>query len=401
MPLLLWRNCRLPSRCPIEIVGDTLYFCGSDGNANYVGLFNIQSTFFGLGQVSLIQILFSPAETVNNITYTGQFRLSKLEVQARGFANPADLHIYMIGNVDFGVPDIVTDYSCILDVRYNGTTWVIDMTTEPDRIYHFNDLTVTDNYLWVVGNKHRVTGEYMHGYCLPTSGSMTILNRTLPTCTSSTFTMMDYWSTPDYSYYPISRQLVETLPNDVVAVACYGMINTYTPAVVVSLYSVGTWVNLIKRMYVPNVTATDEFRDLKYNPMSDRLFLMPDHLHSVVKDSFYCFDISSNSAFLHGAHIKEVHSVDIRQNDIGAVVSCMTLNTYLGEWRMFPTEDECAGMTELPVDLDNRLPWHDRNLLDINPVEYIQFEEQPIIHKINHKVLCGELMKQTDSSSNQ
>lgn len=353
---------------------------------------DIHGTFFGSSQITVLPIPYNnPTQTVYGITYIGQLELSKLEVQARGFVNAGDLHIYMIGDVNFFSTN-ATDFSCIIDVRYDGFRWYCDVAYEVGYVYHFNDLTITENYLWVVGDKHEATGEYMHGYDLPNSGSIAVLNTTLSPCV---FPSTCYWYIADFNYYPISRQLIKTLPGDNVAVACYGMINTHYPEVVVSIYNVGLNVSLIKRLYVPNVTMTDEFRDLKYNPMSDCLFLMPNHNYSGITDRFYRFDLSSYTASLQYSNFPQLHSVDYLHNDIGVVVSGMTSNNHLGEWKLTSTMLECESWSDLQVNFEDG--WQTR--WDLN-IEYSLFDivptsVSPILNEFEYDVLCGDPSKHT------
>ena len=379
----------------MEICGDSLFFCGHVGANNYMGFFDIPGTFFGTTAITILPIAYSPIDTIGSQIYPGIFTLSKLEVhkghdQNNGFEY---IHVYMIGDVDYGVPAIVTDYSCLLDVVYDGSTsqWHLYMTTEPDRVYYFNDMTITDDYLWVVGHKHEGEGEYMHGYFLP-HNAVTVFAYYLPNgphCLNQTPSNHTYWHTNSTEYYPLSRPRIETLYDNVVAVACKGSMYS-SPYVVVSVYKVGPTVTLVDRLYVANTTNTDEFQDIKYNPTSDILFLVPDKNHSGVVNALYGFTISAQQAHLYrSTTLREVHSVDYIHNDMGAVSSSMTANSLLGEWQLLPIEEVCMNSRKLDVAIDATEPFDHCNPMYDSQDRLTPKTIYPEIIDTKAEVICG------------
>lgn len=343
----------------MEIEGKTLYFCGIDkrDSSAFLGFINIPGTFIGADPITIVPIYYDPTATLyNGSTYDtvkGQFIPSKLEPYMK-----AD-HIFLIADVVYDTDEFVLpDYSVIIDARCNGGSWNFDFITEPDKVYYFNDLTVTDRYLIVVGNKHNGTGEYMHGYALPTSWLNQIFYTPLP---SYAFPYIQYWSdSAALHYYPISKPLIETTTDDGFAVACHGKFGNNTGVVVTTYSSIGAMVN---RCIVPNVTGTREFKDFKFNPIESRLYLMPDKYNSVVTNNMYDFNLTGSPSRLSHSVLPELHSLDIVKH-IGSVASGKTNNQLLGVWKMLPGSSNCNGFVMLPPT-----NYHDSKKAGFNPTE--------------------------------
>ncbi|MBR6292730.1 MAG: hypothetical protein IKR33_08000 [Bacteroidales bacterium] len=323
----------------MEIVGDSVYFCANYMGNIYYGFFDVNSTFFGSAPIDVYQIPYYPYDVINGDTLYPSISLSKLEVYQPSANN---IHVFMIADVIFN-NQLTTDYSVIIEAYYNGTMWNLVIEYEPERVYYFNDITVTDHFLWVVGNKHGATGEYMHGYALLAISN--IIGNGF-----CTFNRLDYWATPDHYYYPVSKPLIETIENDKVAVACYGKIEE-VPGIIVSRYNIGYTVTLIDRVMVPNVTLTNEFRDFKYNTQTQSFFLMPDHTASGTMDMMYEFNLGGTSVNLYQSLLEEIHSVDTINDNPIAVVSGITSDGFLGDWTVRPTIDEC-------VEINTMIPDH-------------------------------------------
>lgn len=366
----------------MEIVGDKLFFCANYLGGLYCGFFDIYATFFGSASINVFQIPFYPQDVVNDSTiYPESVLLSKMEVY---YPSGSNIHIFMVADVIFN-SSLTTDYSVLMDLRYDGSSWIVDIEEEPDRIYYFNDITLTENYLWVVGHKNGGRGEYMHGYDLNIPpGTSQIIGLYL--CAPS---LMKYWATDNDFYFPVSKPLIETIGGDTVVVACYGMVDGYW-GVVISGYTIGSSVSLLTRGYVSNVTLTSEFRDLKYNPYLKKLYLMPDHNHSVTQDALYLFDMASNCAFIFQSLLPEIHSLDFRKADEGAMISGITKEKSLGEWKLFPAYDNCARITDLLPSINSTPPFG-----DCNPLHYFWITPNRItvktkIYKHSISKVCGD-----------
>ena len=377
----------------MEIAKDNLFFCAKYGTNNYLCFFDINSLFFSSGQVTELPIPYYPSETHGGVTYTGDVTLTRLEVHYCSVV-PGDLHVYIIGEVDFPAGSPAVNYSCIMDMAYEIATnsWDMTLRWEPGKVYSFKDLVVTDNYLWVVGHKQGGTCEYMHGYTLSPTGSPSTLCLPLGPVPTTCTTNITYWTGQVTSFYPVSRQRVEKLVGDIIAVACYGIIDYYNPQVVVSVYSVGIVPSLIKRIYVPNVTGTSEFRDLKYNPYSNHLFLLPEHTATTTYGSLYDFDLTSwTTQVFSSSLVPRLHSVDFEQGGAGAVVSAISNTNSLGLWKMFPNVDGCANAATLTTsDQTDFYVKHD------NPLEI--YTKKPSINTFAPSILvwnldwrCGDL----------
>ena len=368
----------------MEIYDECLYFCGhltSMTNMNIVGFFKINDLFFGSQQVTILPIPYSPVDTVDGVLIPGEMVLSKLEVYKVPGSSIGETHIYMIGDVAFNSTE-TTDYSCLFDMMYLGG-WSYDMAIEPDRVYYFNDLTVTDNFLLVVGNKHGGTGEYLHGYYLPPTPSPHTFYNTLYVGGGS---YIQYWYTNAWEYHPKSKPIIETLTGDAFATACYGKWQD-NPGVIVSWYS--TYGTIVKRYFVPNVTGTSEFKDLKYNYLTDNLYLMPDHLNSVAIDEFYGFNLGGAICNVYQSTLREQHSLDRIAGGVD-VASSGKYNGKLAIMKYESKEFDCVTGGEIPVTESKEPPncsifVHNVTSSIVNPTTVF-----PIIKEFPLEMFCGE-----------
>ena len=212
--------------------------------------------------------------------------------------------------------------------------------------YLFDDIAVLTTRLMVIGHKN-TGGDYSHEGALLTPMAFNILNPTIlpPPCVGPVF----IYSTDAINYFNISQQMIETLGIDEYATLSYGLFNQ-TPGVVYTHYSAPGI--LVYRWMVPNVTTTTEFRDLRWNSVSDQLFLAPNHNNTVIKNQIY----ESHLGFLPGTlkpnKMDIIHSLDRKITGDGVIVSGTTNNNYLGVWDAVPLTDGCANNNALPIDGD-------------------------------------------------
>lgn len=371
----------LNSVADMEIDGEMLYFCGEYNKGQVIGYFDINDLFFGTYTVNFVTVPYAPV--VNG--YTGQLTLTKLEVLTYNY--PGDVHVFLTGDVVFGAqPWMAPDYTCLVDALFDGTIWREEVIYEPSGIYFMDDLTVTQTYLVVIGDKHGATGDYSHFEPLPMPGNNYLL--TVPSIT--------YCYSPDIDYYPISRPLIETLTGDWYATASYGNFEGQT-GVIVTLYSNPCVIQ--GRWFVPNVSGSTAFRDLKYDAHSDRLFLVPDYTQSTFIDGMYVFDLSNTQVQLYQSQQPGVYSVDVCHGMAGAVASGMTQGGEVGVWRVNTTSCECNQYINLPVL--KKIHDSDLNGADVG-ITYLRPNMETLVAPIGEyelSVMCGseEVSKETNN----
>ena len=316
----------------MEIVGKELYFCGSYNGKPAIGRFELGSFFGGGGSAEIVQIDYFPI--VEGIT--GSTALKKLEVQ---YLNQDDIHVYAIGLVTFGNPNWnIPDYTALFDCMYNGSVWDIEEIHSIDWVYRFYDLTVTNNYLYVVGEKFGGQGEYANAYSLPTIGNIHLLAPPYS---------LNMISVGTGVYYPISETLTESLIGNEFVTASYGYINGNT-GVVISRYN--NPYNLYARYLIPNVTASTRFIDLKYNDADKMLYLIPDKVNSVTTDMMYVFDLQYELARVFRTSFPYLCSVDRKATTTGSVVSGITTDGEVGIWGTAKPDNNCTFETPLSVN---------------------------------------------------
>lgn len=314
----------LQSVADMEIVGNELYFCGVFLGYPVIGRFDITPFFFGGGQAEIVNI------TASNTV------LKKLEVQ---YISSNDIHVYVLGLVTLATPvGPISDYTALFDCMFDGTNWDVESISDLGYDYRMYDLTVTDRFLYVVGEKYGGYTEYSNTYSLPAPGN----NHLLP-LGPNVITMSS--SLTQY-YYPISETLTETLQVDSIVTACYGLADGYS-GIVITQYS--TPNTIVVRYVITNMTTSTRFVDLKYNPADRMLYLIPDKANSVITDLMYVFDLSTGNADVYQSIIPDLCSVDIQNAKTGAVVSGIINNGEVGVWVTDKPNSDCSSAIGLPV----------------------------------------------------
>lgn len=324
----------LQSVSDMEIVGNTLYFCGVCSNNQVIGRFDIPSVFFGgTGQVEMVFVNYNPV--VNG--YTGSLTLNKIEIQEIA---TNDIHVYAIGDVKFGAPgSIPPDYTVLFDAMYNGLTWNFEDIYDPNGDYCFYDLAVTTNYLVVFGEKYNGQKEYYNYFPIAYPGNNHL-----------TSTPIFYMYADLSSFFPISRTLVEALSNDEFVTACYGSLGGDS-GVVITRYqypytSLGRW-------FFPDITLSKSFRDLKYSRKDSVLYLMPEMTRSSFPDLMYVFNVSRGSAQVYQSSIPQLCSVDRLHTNNGATACGITQAGEIAVWSTRKADCQCAKSISLAVAKHN------------------------------------------------
>ena len=310
----------------IERNENKVYFCGQYAGGPVFGRFSISSLFFGAGQVEIIPISYTPP--IDYSGPTGIMTPQKLEVQ---YINSTDIHVYIIGYAELTVPYNVSAYTVLYDAMYNGTIWDIEHLHEPGGNYLFYDLTVTNSYLMMFGEKQGGQADYFSNNLIPTTPN-THLSSGMGTPPS--FSLFDFWPT---DYYPITKPLTETLNGDVHVTAGYAVVDGDS-GIVISKYSLPGV--LTDRWFIPNITVSTGFRDLKYNPINNKLYLVPELGHTVVTDLLFVFDLTTGTAQIYQSSVPNLCSVDAMSSNNGAVVSGISSGGYPNTW--ITNNPECS-----------------------------------------------------------
>lgn len=295
----------------IERNENKVYFCGQYAGGPVFGRFSISSLFFGAGQVEIIPISITPP--IDYSGPTGVMTPQKLEVQ---YINSADVHVYIIGYAELTVPYYTSAYTVLYDAMYNGTIWDIEHLHEPGGNYLFYDLAVTNSYLMLFGEKQGGQADYFCSFNTPLTGHLL----------ASTMTM---YSFSPSDFYPITKLLTETLNGDAHVTAGYAFFDGDS-GIVITRYSAPN--TLTDRWFLHNVTISTGFRDLKYNPSNNKLYLVPELSHTVVADLLYVFDLTTGSAQVYQSSVQNLCSVDAMYSNNGAVVSGISSGGYVNTW---------------------------------------------------------------------
>ena len=275
-----------------EIAKDMVYFCGKNVTSPNFGYFDIPLLFYGGGTSVTTVNLGGSYSSVGYPGYTEQvLDLFELEVQ---LCNDG-VHVYMIGASEFsGQPDTTR---CIVDMRNlsGSSTWLCQMAQEQYSVYYYDDITLTDNYVVVVGNKHGGEGQYNSSYVKPTSAA----NQLIPAPCLALYTCAGDFD--DYTLFRDKPLMVEHLLGDYYATVGHASIDlgpNVDGGTVISIYEAAN-NTCIYRRFLPQGyadTAYWKLLDFRYNETFKRLYLlqrMSNPISNVVESVICAFDISS------------------------------------------------------------------------------------------------------------
>lgn len=134
-----------PSYCVIsdfEILNGNVYFCGNDLPGAYWGYFNIDSVFFLGGDIYYVPVPTTSSTHINHLRFLEVFKESGL------------VHIVMTGagNTGTGTGNVIAE------AWQTTSGWKFQYTIDPESALIYRDITLTDNYIVIVGTYY---GEHM------------------------------------------------------------------------------------------------------------------------------------------------------------------------------------------------------------------------------------------------
>lgn len=268
------------------------------------------------------------------------------------------IHVYMIGAALFtGTTDT---NRCIVDMcNYTGSsTWEFRFVQEHWSIYYYDDITVTDNYVVVVGHKNGSSGHYCSVFTKPG----TVATHLIP--------MIPYID--NYSYSggtdgimadPNRPLMIENLSDDHYAIVGYADVSYFGP------YDRGTILYIydavsnsyVYRCYVPQGFAdTADWRllDFRYNADVKQLYLlqkMSSPISPSIESALCVFDIDNSTWSILGARAFWESGISYNSLDQCAN-TCMAMavgeNKDMRLWR-HDGGGNCVNETQLP---DIKLP---------------------------------------------
>lgn len=289
-------ECKYLGVHDFEIDEDEVFFCGNDASAPLFGFFKISTLFSsGTGMYTIGM----------GGWYTSQERI--LDLTKLDFYHLSDgVHIFMVGKSEYVTPDETRQTRCMVDMRRDYMGWNYDVAQEQYAVYYYDDITVTDNYVVVIGHKNGSNGHYSTPYLLPASASNSLW-------TSSPYSATYYSSGGGYYCYndPHRPVMIERLPNDYYAVVAYAGIGFGTGIVdrgtVIYIYE-PVYNNCVFRCYISQGfadTAYWELRDFRYNDSTERLYLlqkMSNPVSTSLENVICAFDYSRSTNVITGAN---------------------------------------------------------------------------------------------------
>lgn len=281
-----------------EIIDKTVYFCGHDGNNPIAGFFNIPTLFS-----SATGMYYSNLGALCNSTFmtSSQERITdlmKLAVQAC----PDGYHIYMVGKADFIPPyGPVVDNRCFVDMRWFGMTGVCCFVQEPTSVYYYDDVTITNNNVEVVGHKHGSSGYYNTSFSKPSS----VVNPVFPSMGFYTANYHYAGGGGCYANDPNRPVMATHLFGDYYAMVnyadiCKSGIYLNDRGTVLSIFNSSS--TCAHRYYISqgyDDTANWKYKDLRFNAKTGKLYLLQDMSNPVCNtlNSVICeFDIDGTGA---------------------------------------------------------------------------------------------------------
>lgn len=366
----------------MKIVDKSLYFCGetTSGGIAVFGFFDIYQTFFGSAPI-YVSYVNAYAINLPNGTPANEQLKKLLQIEVLKFADN-DIHICMIADADYSAGNTVSNnYRCVVDVWETGVGGgTAHSDAELSGVYYYNDLTITDSNLVVVGDKHGGTGQYMHQYSPLLAGSSTIL------LTSS---LPIYWFAPDNEYYPVPEVRVTHIHDDYFAVACNGVIHSADKGIVVSVYQGAG--NLVDRIIIQDHYDTRQLRDLecRYDKVKSLLYLIPEYDMTNKRNSQYVIDLSPTfmmtGVSLQTPIIDEVHSMTLNNHE--TAISGMSSGE-LHVWETDIPTNQCIQAVNVPFYHHWFVEPYSTYENNISPWKYYYSIFFPVVSPNNIDTLC-------------
>lgn len=273
-----------------EIYNGSVYFCGSAYGTPIAGMFDINSVFFGGGDIKYI--LFTSALVCNHYTSTTEYDqvLSLRKIEVLPPISGTSTHLLMVGDASCTkLPGWIN--RCLVDLYFDGTNWVSAVSQAHDGIVYYDDLTITNNYVVVVGHKHGAEGEYVFRYPKPTITFPNIFARAGMGLNPFVYPYLFAGGVYAYDLETDQELLIEHLPGDRFATLCHGFYNdSYGrhEGTVLNLYNPTPAV--VSRYMVSDYSSN--YPCLKYSKKANSLYLLPG-VGSTCPDSYIEYKLNN------------------------------------------------------------------------------------------------------------
>ena len=286
----------------IEIVNNMAYFCGSIGSGVVVGWFDINSLFYLGGSMSCIVIptglscVLYPSCTEEIIS------LDKLEIieYTTGFN-----HMVMTGRATCS--SSFTTNTCIAELYNDGVDYKLAYQVEHEGIFGYDDITITNNEVVLVGHKRSSDGEYLTRFYIPAYND-NMFNTTIPISYPPSYSNPTY-GTGDPAYYPHnnSELLVDNIPGTTVfATVCQALVcNTPTPCTEYTCFNLyQNYTTLVYRCRIDDYHDLN-YKELKYNSATNSFFLLMEDCSTNMHNGYYEFVLDNTLSYVTNVYFHQ------------------------------------------------------------------------------------------------
>lgn len=258
---------RLPDDVKVndfEIDQRELYFCGNKLDSGFVGIFDINDYFFGMGTIRQV-CLNNPIVNGHNSDYITN--LKKIDYAYYD----SELHLIMVGE-GYHNETKPAYHDCIVDMWSGGTVNAqFKYTMDYTDYLSYDDVAVTDHYVVVSAHGISAINPLAH-FLLPynkpsTSGVSIFVTSPITTVTAN---MTDYAVIGAYNGNDIQ---IKSMGKDSVATVCDGLVFLHNRHSVIVLYE--DPLNMPFRRVYFNLQTDTNYIEIAYNRKNRYLYMIP------------------------------------------------------------------------------------------------------------------------------
>lgn len=280
-----------------EIADDTAYFCGNIGSTVVAGWFSVYNAFYAGSPITMVFVPTSLSCAYWPSCTEEILSLDKLEVikYNNGFN-----HLVMVGKAT--CTSSTTTNTCIAEIYYNGPDCKLEYQVEHWGAFGYDDVSVTNNEVVIVGHKRESEGEYWTWFTHPAfNGTM------FPS--SSPFNNPTYDAADLPAYYPHneSELLIEDIPGTSrYATVCQAVVCP-SPTLCSEYTCLNLYVNCSTLFYRCRIDDYHSltYRELKYNPNTNSFFLLMEDCATNRHCGYYEFVLDNTMSYVTNVYFHQ------------------------------------------------------------------------------------------------
>lgn len=284
-----------------EIADDTAYFCGNVGSTVVAGWFDVHDLFYSGGAMYCMFVPTGLSCAYWTSCTEEILSLDKLEVirYNNGFN-----HLVMVGKAT--CTGSSTTNTCIVEIYNDGTDFKLQYQVEHWGIFGYDDVSVTNNEVIIIGHKRYSEGEYWTSFAYPPYNNHII--STIPIY-ALPYNNQTYDASDFPAYYPHSESelLIEDIPGTSrYATVCQAVVCP-SPTLCSEYTCLNLYVNCSTLVYRCRIDDYHSYtyKELKYNPSTNSFFLLMEDCATNRHNGYYEFVLDNTMSYVTNVYFHQ------------------------------------------------------------------------------------------------